>query len=344
MSYPYRMVISARLWLYQHTILSSGKLSCPVISIGNITAGGTGKTPMTLFLARLVKEMGFRPLILSRGYQGKLSSKGGMVSDGHTLFMTARDAGDEPYMMARRLEFPVFIGQDRYKTGRMALKTLTPDVIILDDGFQHLGLQRDLDIVLMDFHKPRGSNRLLPAGNLREPLESGLKRADIIVFTRCPDTIDILYQQTIIPREITQTNIPCFYTRHVPGLYRYIGGTCPDENNLTQASQLSGLKVLAFSGIAVNRFFRQTLENMGMIVLAHLEFNDHYQYKETDFLYINGQAGQLNAQLIVTTEKDFARMDDPVCFTKNMAVIGIHMELIDHQDQFKTLIKGLLHP
>jgi tetraacyldisaccharide 4'-kinase len=267
-----------------------------------------------------------------------------MVSDGHTLFMTARDAGDEPYMMARRLEFPVFIGQDRYKTGRMALKTLTPDVIILDDGFQHLGLQRDLDIVLMDFHKPRGSNRLLPAGNLREPLASGLKRADIIVFTRCPDTIDILYQQTIIPREITQTNIPCFYTRHVPGLYRYIGGTCPDENNLTQVSQLSGLKVLAFSGIAGNRFFRQTLESVGMIILEHLEFTDHYRYKEADFQTIDILARQMSAQLIVTTEKDFARMDDPDCFSGDMAVITISMELTDCRDEFRALIKGLLTP
>lgn len=339
MSYLYKALTNARVWLYNKNLLVSKKMDCPVISIGNITAGGTGKTPMAVFLAHLCKDMGFRPLVLSRGYKGRLSSKGGMVSDGRTVFMTAEDAGDEPYMMARQMSFPVFIGRDRYKTGILASRSLRPDVIILDDGFQHIKLQRDLDIVLMDARKPLGSNRLLPAGNLREPLSSCLKRADVFIFTRCPVNIETPCEQIKIPPEITRSETPCFYARHIPYLCRYVPNTPRRESKPVDPLQLSGMKILVFSGIANNRAFKTDLENMGMIVLLHLEFNDHYRYKEADFLTINRMAGQVGADIIVTTEKDYAKFDHEICFSRDLAVMGIRIELTDRMEIFKTLIK-----
>ncbi|WP_054690049.1 tetraacyldisaccharide 4'-kinase [Desulfosarcina cetonica] len=157
--------------------LKSRRLPCKVVSIGNLVAGGTGKTPMTIYVAQLLHEMGWRVVVLSRGYRGRMETMGGVVSDGHRLLATVEDAGDEPYLMARCLKgVPVLVGRQRYQAGLLAIRAFGAEVIVLDDAFQHLKLKRDLNLVLLDHHQPFGNGHLLPRGLLREPLSS-LRRA-----------------------------------------------------------------------------------------------------------------------------------------------------------------------
>ena len=176
-----------RLRLYRSGLLKPKRLPCFVISIGNIMAGGVGKTPMAIYLAELLTKMGKRPVVISRGYKGSLKTGAGIVSNGETIFLDTDVAGDEPYMMVRRKTFPVVVGKDRYTAGMLAIEQLNPDVIVLDDAFAHVKLERDLDILLFDHDRPLGNNRMLPAGRLRETPFMSKKRAHAIVLTRCPE-------------------------------------------------------------------------------------------------------------------------------------------------------------
>ena len=161
----YGGAVKLRRTFYKKSVFKSKKLSRPVISIGNITAGGTGKTPMTIYVANVINALGYNVAVVSRGYKGKAETKGGIVSDGETLLMTPEISGDEPYMMAAKLkDVPVIVGKNRFKAGRLAIGKFAPDIILLDDGFQHLKLERGLDLVLLDCRKPLGNGHLLPRG------------------------------------------------------------------------------------------------------------------------------------------------------------------------------------
>ena len=167
---PYGELLRVRAWAYATGLLPSRRLGRPVISVGNITVGGTGKTPMTALIARYLMGQGKRVAVLSRGYGGTSRGEARIVSDGSKLLLSASEAGDEPYLLAKELPgLMVVIGHDRYEAGRLAERELNPDLFILDDGFQHLRLQRDLNILLLDGRNPFGNGLTLPAGLLREP-------------------------------------------------------------------------------------------------------------------------------------------------------------------------------
>ncbi len=182
----YKAGVRLRYAMYESGFKKKRRLDCPVISIGNLAVGGAGKTPMAVWLAKMLVKKGLRPVVISRGYRGTLENEAAVVSDGRDVFLDAKSCGDEPYMMAMEKDFPVVVGQDRYEAGLLALETFAPDVIILDDGFQHLKLARDLDLVLLDYGDPLGNGRMLPAGRLRETLCMAEERLDAVVFTRCP--------------------------------------------------------------------------------------------------------------------------------------------------------------
>ncbi len=340
LSLLYRLVVHTRLMLYRLKLLQTRKLDRPVISIGNITAGGTGKTPMAMYLVRLISGMGCSCAVVSRGYKGSLSARGGVVSDGTSIFMTVEECGDEPFMMAQTLACPVVIGKDRFKAGSLAIEKFSPDVIVLDDGFQHIRLARDLDIVLMDASSPLGNGRLLPAGLLREPLKYGLARADIIIFTRCPynmDKIDI-DRHMKLPENLLLYQKPCFHASHIPMIYKVI----LKNSSLIKLSpgdinQLSGLTAIAFSGIASNSEFLNTLEKAGVKVMSHLEFNDHYRYRNNDFEKINQAAAETKAAVIATTQKDFARLSGDCRWETTLVVIGIDIKMINGEDRLKSI-------
>ena len=196
-------------------LIPSHQLPCKVICIGNLTVGGTGKTPMTMHVAQELKRLGYNTAIVSRGYRGGAEGRGGIVSDGQSIQMGPEQAGDEPFMMARSLSgIPVIVGKNRYAAGMLAVSEFQSDVIVLDDGFQHLRLKRDIDLVLLDRLHPFGNSYLLPRGTLREPISS-LERGSACILTRCRTNrndsatplIELL--KKFLPHDRIFTFVPC---------------------------------------------------------------------------------------------------------------------------------------
>ena len=331
-SHLYQTGSRLRLKLYRMGWLKSRRLPCFVISIGNIMAGGVGKTPMAVYIAELLMKMGKRPVVISRGYQGNLGADAGVVGDGENVFLDARAAGDEPYMMARRKTFPVVVGKNRYLAGKLSLTQLDIDVIVLDDGFAHLGLERDLDLLLFDHDRPLGNNRMLPAGRLRETLGMSKPRAHAIVLTRSPEEKKAgqreIFCKTDIAREYG--GIPLFKTRHLPFLMDiFPGKKGNDSGRRVSLDFLKGRPCVLFSGIANNSLFRSAAEELGVNVVDHLEFKDHYRYKRADILRIQTRALEMGAHLIVTTEKDWVKLDRRIQWDADLAVIGVKIRFED---------------
>ncbi|MEC7641737.1 MAG: tetraacyldisaccharide 4'-kinase, partial [Nitrospinota bacterium] len=180
----YKTLLIIRLWCYRSGVLRTRKLDCRVISVGNLTLGGVGKTPMVMMIAEALRRQGRKPAILSRGYKGNSLDAVNVVCDGERILLSSEMAGDEAVMMARRLKnIPILTGSNRYLTGQHALRHLDADTLILDDGFQHLCLYRDLNILLLDHRHPFGNGALFPAGDLREPVDE-IRRAHILCITR----------------------------------------------------------------------------------------------------------------------------------------------------------------
>jgi tetraacyldisaccharide 4'-kinase len=344
----YSRGVRLRNMLYQFNILKKDQLSCPVISIGNITLGGTGKTPMAEYLARILKKMDRKPAVLSRGYKGAASRRGGIVTDGSKLLMDMKDAGDEPYMMARKLEFPVVIGRRRRRSGRLAIKTLSADVIVLDDGYQHLQLERNLNILLMDYEHPVGNGMTLPAGMLREPYNKAVERADAIVFTRVPETVSennqIAENKPVSENQIvkwitsSKEDCPVFYSRHKTVLISHHRSEIDPVEPIRKLEQIKGKTATVFSGLAKNRLFYKTVVDIGVDVLDQLAFRDHHEYGSDDVELINQKALASRSDLIITTEKDWVKLHNRFEWAIDVVVLGVEIAL-DDPETFDDLIK-----
>ena len=325
---------------YQSGCLKTNNLPCKVISIGNLAVGGTGKTPMTLYLAEMLDRHGFKPVVISRGYKGEAEKRGGIVSDGRTFFMTAEKTGDEPLMMARRLQtigVPVVVGRDRFQSGMLAFRTFRPDVILLDDAYQHLRLWRDLDLVLLDGTRPFGNTHLLPRGILREPV-AALDRGDIFVLTRTDkdetDAIERL-RHIVGNRPVYTASHHPFLSRWLPAGSRY--RSLPvDERTSFDRQSLRGRRVFGFSGIAGNDGFRETLESLGCVLTGFIGFADHHRYSDDDVAILLHAAGRTGADVVCTTEKDYIRLARRMPWPVDLAVIGIKMSLGSHQTTFEN--------
>ncbi|MCF8080795.1 MAG: tetraacyldisaccharide 4'-kinase, partial [Desulfobacterales bacterium] len=167
----YGGAMALRAECYRRGVFASHRCSCPVVSVGNLTIGGTGKTPMVVYLARRLVAAGKRPAVVSRGYRGASETTGGIVSDTSRILLPAEAAGDEPWLIANLLKgVPVVVGKDRCRAARIAQRAFSPDVILMDDGFQHLRMRRSLDLLLLDAAHPFGNGRIFPRGTLREPI------------------------------------------------------------------------------------------------------------------------------------------------------------------------------
>ncbi len=335
-SYGYGMVMKMRLWGYGAGILGKRTLPCMVISIGNAVAGGAGKTPMTICLAGILKELGKSVVVVSRGYKGYFKGDSAIVGDGEKLFMDAHMAGDEPFMMASLKQFPVVIGKNRYQGGVRAVQAFDPDVIVLDDALQHLKLNRDLDLLLMDYQRPLGNKKLLPAGRLREPFQDAAKRAGAIIFTRSQkegtlnaNAADIVGQ---VPR------IPWFKSFHTPFIADIKSLTKKERAVKADLSELKGKRAILFSALADNSSFFQTAATAGINILDHLEFKDHYRYKEADILMINETAIKKGANIIVTTQKDWVKLESWFDWKTDVAIIGIDIRF-EQKDAFVSFVK-----
>ena len=337
-----------REFAYRKRVLPSHQLPCKVICVGNITVGGTGKTPMTMYVAQEIKQLGYKAAIVSRGYRGSAESHGGIVSDGQSICMGPTQAGDEPYMMARNLkEIPVIIGKNRYAAGMLAVKKFQPDVIVLDDGFQHLKLKRDIDLVLLDHALPFGNAHLLPRGILREPISS-LARGTACILTRYqsgPDdpatfSINLIKEYTPPSRVFTASHEP--YCYGVKSGEQISDSMVFDRYSRQEIDGLKKETIFGFSGIARNADFQNTVKNLGFNATGFLEFSDHQSYSVHDFSYIQSKAESAGARCLITTEKDLVRLSPQNPFPLELIVVGVKISFGENHQEFVSFLKKQL--
>ncbi len=339
----YAVIVRIRNALYRLGIFKQKRLKCKVISVGNIAVGGTGKTPITIYLAEKLTKLDYKVVVISRGYKGKFEKKGGIISNGKEILTGPVFSGDEPFLMASRLkDIPIVVGQNRYDAGLLAIKKFNPEVIILDDGFQHIKLSRDIDLLLLDSRLPFGNFHIIPRGILREPAAS-IKRADAFILTRsyadnteARDTISAVSNNQPV---FEAYNTFYFFKIEKGGISNPAAGF---RNELSEDfSFVAGKKIVAFSGIAGNSHFRKTLEEFKCDILNFFDFPDHHRYTAGDMERILKSVRDRRAELIITTEKDFARMGSEFNFRVDIIVVGVKMYLKDEKS-FMEFILGKL--
>lgn len=333
-----------RIKAYQSGWIRRIRLSCKVISVGNLTVGGTGKTPMVIHLARMLTGNGYRTAVLSRGYRGRIEESGGIVSDGRRLRMSAETAGDEPALLSNQLldwGVPVLVGRDRRQTGETAVDQFGPDVILLDDGFQHLRLERDLDLLLMDAKTPMANGFLLPRGGLREP-SSSIDRCDAIVVTRCGFQGADSGEPAGVEGEgeLRRFGKPLFFSSHAP--YVIMEPDLSSGNGglgrRGPLDRLKGRRVFVFSGIARNGAFQETVAEAGAWICGRMAFPDHHRYRVGDFNHIADAAMNVGSELILTTEKDWAKIPPDVRFPLPIDRVGVEIEMGAAAFRFESFV------
>ncbi len=342
LSRAYGLAVSLRAARYARGRARAGSPACRVISVGNLTVGGTGKTPMTLYLAELAQRLGVRVAVVSRGYRGRAERRGAVVSDGGRILLGPEEAGDEAFMMAAALPgVPVIVGRDRCRAAMTAVDRFGSRVVVLDDGFQHLRLRRDLDIVLLDARRPLGNGRLLPRGPLREQ-PSALKRAGAVVLTRSGSRPG-KPQAGTWPREIGDR--PLFRCGHVPqGCWVAPGSRAPDPAAVLGAlavdpAMLAGRRVLVFSGIAGNRGFLETVVGLGASVVDCIAFGDHHRYGPRDWGRIRRRALASGADALATTCKDYVKLARRPDWPLPAAVIDVRVRFDGSGPAFDALVR-----
>jgi len=300
----YNLALKFRRYCYDN-IRKPDRLPAKVISIGNITLGGTGKTPAVIALAREARKRGHNPCVLTRGYKGKAKDTC-FISKGDGPLLDAEQAGDEAFLMAETLRgVPVVKGSDRFRAGIMALEYDQLAIVnlpqsrlfLLDDGFQHWKLHRDIDVLLIDATNPFGNGRLFPEGSMREPF-SALGRADIILITKS----DIAGEWTVydITDEIRKySSAPVFKAFHKPAAVVNSSGETEGPETLEHK------KIYAFSGIANPAYFQASLRSMGAEIIGFRKFRDHHNYTQKEIDEIKREAGEHE---IITTEKDLVKL------------------------------------
>ncbi len=307
---------------YAKNLLRRHRLPVPVISVGNLVLGGSGKTPMVRYLAEFLQELGHRPAIISRGYGGKVKGDVNIVSDGRAVLLSPQQGGDEPCMLAHALPgVPVLVGRRRIHPCLRAINDFHADVLILDDGFQHLAVHRHLNLALFDGTTLAGNGRVFPAGILREPLVA-LHRADAVVFTgitagnqqKAAEFGESL--RTIVP------DMPCFMVAlGTPSL------------RMTGALPTLSSPCFAFCGIANPNRFRGTLLSMGITANGFLALPDHVRYDRDVLADICHRASACGATQLLTTSKDAVKLQE-LSLPLPLAVIEIALQPHQPLNQF----------
>ncbi len=357
LSWLFSGAAQARLWLYRHRILHDQPLGCLVVVVGNLTVGGTGKTPVVEKFARALRDRGRHVAILSRGYKSKApplwkrwwfalthaaEPPPRIVSDGQTVLLDSEVAGDEPFMLARNLPgVVVLVDKNRVKAGAFAIKKFGCDTLILDDGFQYLPLKGRLNLLLVDKTNPFGNGRLLPRGVLREPIKH-LRRASHVFLTKSDGHRDPELEELIREHNPAADIIEC---AHRPQHLRRFGvaddGTPGAREPL---AWLKGRRVLAFSGIATPESFEKFLRDLGAELVARERFLDHYRYGEDDLAALFAQAAREGAECIVTTEKDAVRVAEGHAQPLPLYYLRLEVELIHGADSFEAAVERICFP
>jgi tetraacyldisaccharide 4'-kinase len=301
LSVLYAAVSKARLVAYQRRLLRVSKLDAPVVSVGNLTTGGTGKTPLVEFVCRVLARNNRKVCILTRGYARENPRSRVLVSNGSEILATANDAGDEPFLLAQTLKgvAAVISEPDRFAAGKWAIENLRADVFVLDDGFQHLRLGRDFNILTIDATNPWGGGHLLPFGRLREPRTSA-SRADCAVITRANQIDDV----SSLKEEISQLNrsLPIFTSQmRLCGITELTSGASEALGSLPQPA-------VAFCAIGNPAAFFDQLGRAGVKLVHTRAFPDHHSYTRTDVEVLGQQARALGARSLITTTKDSVKL------------------------------------
>lgn len=315
----YRGALAAREGGYRIGILSTRRLPVPVISIGNLTLGGSGKTPLAALVASALADLGADPAIISRGY-GRRTRGVRVVADRNGVRLTARDAGDEPRLLAEQLPgMPVVVGESRYEAGRVAVERCGADALVLDDGFQHRTLAKDLEIVAVTGTEPWGNGRLFPRGELREPI-SALKRAHVVVVTNPAHQA----ATESIARRLRQhgSRAPV-----LTGSYRAEALRREGEGEPQSPSALAGRQVVALAGLASPAGFVATLAGLGASVAELVAFPDHHPYAETDLERVRSSARRAGVSCVVTTEKDWMRLREVPRLDLELWVLSVRLDM-----------------
>ncbi len=342
----YRMIIRVRQGLYARGLFRHHQLGCQVISVGNLTVGGTGKTPVVEVFARELQKEGRKVAILSRGYKkeelpwgtrllDRLLWREGcrpprVVSDGKTLLLDSAMSGDEPYMLASNLpDVCVLVDRDRVKSGKYAINKLGCDTLLLDDGFQYLALKPRVQIVLVDRTNPFGNEECLPRGVLREPVRN-IQRADFIFLTKSDGVGTEALKARLRELNGRAEIIEC---RHCP---RYLQDLYTREQRPLET--LRDLRVAAVSAIAVPRGFERELQRLGAKIVYRESFADHHRYTQQEIIDVINRAKESRAEAIIITEKDAVRFphldrrDVPVYFLR------VEIEILSGREDFRSCI------
>ena len=347
----YETGVQIRLYLWRHRIFRDHTLGCQVVSIGNLSVGGTGKTPVVEVFARALQQRGRRVAILSRGYKSvprplwqrilakitfqedRVPPK--VVSDGRSLLLDSDQAGDEPYMLASNLkDVVVLVDKDRVKSGRYAISKYGCDTLLLDDGFQYLALKSRLDICLVDRNNPFGNHYLLPRGTLREPI-ANLKRASYIFITKSSKFGADKLRKAIRQFNDTAEIIEC---AHQP---LYLQDVFTGERH--PLKELRGLAVAAISGIAVPESFEDGLRALGANVIYAKRYADHHRYSQQEIINMINRSLKRGAAAILTTEKDAVRF--PKIDRRDIPIYYLRVEIriISGAKDFDDAVAKICH-
>ena len=346
----YRMGAQFRLWMYDKRVIRPHALGCLVVSIGNLSCGGTGKTPVVEVFARSLSSKGRRVAILSRGYRSRRRSlwframqmfrsqrialPPKVVSDGRNLRLNSEYAGDEPYMLASNLpDVAVLVDKDRVKSGIYAIDKFNTDVIILDDGFQYLMLRPHINIVLVDSTDPFGNGHVLPRGILREPIKN-IRRADYIFLTKSDGSHKLEHLKRFIRRHTKRAEIIecCHKPQYLVKLF---------SHEREPLEHLKNRRVAALSAIARPESFEAFLKQLGAQLVVADHYADHHRYSQQELIDFVNQAKEAGAEMIVTTEKDAVRMprldrcDVPIYYLR------IQIDILSGRESFDQCISRI---
>ncbi|MGB0909417.1 MAG: tetraacyldisaccharide 4'-kinase [Nitrospirales bacterium] len=334
-SIPYGLVVRIRSQLYEHGWLKTQRLPRPVVSVGNLTVGGTGKTPIVMWLANQLRAKGKRIGILSRGYRRTMTADYVLVSNGEKVLTSPLEVGDEPFLMAQNCPGTVIaVGKDRYKLGLWLLEQMDVDYFILDDGYQHLQLYRDCNLLLIDALDQQGIQAVLPAGRLREPL-SAAQRATAIMVTRVDQALHdphALYAvEVAIGQKVSSIDVQ-FQVKTVINIR---------TQEIQSRAWMVGKRAIIFSGIGNALAFRRTAEQMGVEIVEEIDFPDHFQYDISHLHTLRVKVKEAKAEMLLTTEKDGVKITPFLEAHDEIWVLQLEPQIVDGEEQFLQALECL---
>ncbi len=319
---PYLVVLNTRNALYRSNIVKSTRLPVKVISVGNITTGGTGKTPLVEFSVKYLNDIGRKVAVLSRGYGGDNPSQ-----------ESSETVNDECLALIENLQsVPVLAGKDRVKNGEKAIRDFGVDCVVLDDGFQHFRLKRDLDVVVIDALNPFGGENLIPRGSLREPLQN-LERADLFIISHCDQGNEQAIRSIYTKLDQINHSASVCESIHSPIHFDNIA-----DGSVLELEWIKGKRIYALSAIGNPESFAYTLKRLGADLIKHKAFQDHHVYTREEMDGVVTEAQSVDADAIVVTQKDIVKIRKLNIKDANILSLKIEIEITKGVDLYKAAI------